>query len=159
MAGRQRRRGGRRFMAGSVVFRRIRAEAGRAGGGRQSGRWQRWARILFTTDGSSWGEKMEAASVTLVWKVNTFCCSLLQSFQAETGAVRQEGLQKELGGQCVCVRVCIVKHNLDLLTSIRRAERYFLFFVTTKNPFPALYSLGRYRFSDSFLSSCIKLLD
>lgn len=68
---------GRRVEAGSVVSRRVRAEAGRAGGGRQTGRWQRRAGILCTTDGSSWGEKMEAASVTLVWKVNSFCWSLL----------------------------------------------------------------------------------
>lgn len=77
-----------RSEAGSVISWRGKG-GGRAGGGRQRGRWQRRARILFTMDGSSWGgEKMEAASVMVVLNLNSFCRSLLWSFQPETGAFR-----------------------------------------------------------------------
>ena len=113
---------------------------GQAGGGRQRGRWQRRARILFTTDGSSWGEKMEAASVTLVWKVNTLCCSPLRSFQPETGA----GATVEGGCVCVCVCAHNVKHYLDLLTPVSRAEIQ-LSFPLFSTVFAAPRSLGRRR--------------
>lgn len=51
------------------------------------------------------GEKMEAASVTLVWKVNSFCCCDASRLKLEQPDKR--GRERSGGGAGVCVCVCV----------------------------------------------------